>query len=96
MRVSSVVLGKPCRPVIRALRCRSYIPEHDAYSLLRQALEQAKSICSQEDVDALECVIAWDTVDEIGRGISKREEIDALEAYCVENPDSDECRVYDI
>ncbi len=96
MRVSSVLALKHCRLMMRSMRCRAYIPEHDAYNLLRQALEHANVLCSQEDVDAMECIIAWDTVDEIGKGISRREEIDPLEAYCADNEDSDECRIYDL
>lgn len=68
----------------------------DAYKLLREAMINAKYVCDQDEVDELECAVAWDTVDEIGRGISKIEERDPLEMYCMEHEEDDECRVYDV
>lgn len=77
--------------------CRSVHPSNeDAYKLLHDAVVQAKYVCDLHDVDEIECVIAWDTVDEIRHGIDRRENLDPLEAYCVENEDTDECRIYDI
>lgn len=68
----------------------------EAYKLLREAMNHAQYVCDQDDLDELECAVAWDTVDEIGRGISKIIERDPLEEYCADHEEEDECRVYDL
>jgi glucose-6-phosphate 1-dehydrogenase len=83
------------------MRCHANAPKPvgsvQAYHLLRNAIVEANHICHSElFVDEVECAIAWDTVDEIARGIAAREARDPLEDYCAENPDADECRMYDI
>ncbi len=81
----------------RRMVCRrAIVPEHDARHVLKEAIQVAKDVCNAEDVSEIDCILAWDTVDDIGRGISKREEIDPLEVYCNDHEDADECRVYDL
>lgn len=70
--------------------------EEDLYLAL--AIKSAKNIC-MSTLDDTECTVAWDTVDEIVRGIHHRHEfdiVDPLEAFCAVNPDADECRTYDV
>ena len=81
--------------------CRSHVPNHigntDMYKILVKAIIDAKTVCSSDLlIDEYECTVAWDTVDEIARGVAVREARDPLEDYCAENPDADECRVYDV
>lgn len=64
--------------------------------MLQEAIVQAKQVCKDQEVDEMECLLAWDTVDEIARGIDNREWSDPLEQYCVEHEEEDECRVYDV
>lgn len=83
----------------RVVRSHAYVPENDARHLLKNAIVNAKVTCTLEDVDEIECLLAWDIVDEIERGISRREQaaaVDPLEAYCVDNEDADECRLYEL
>lgn len=69
----------------------------DYQALLRKAIVDANRVCTSDIyVDEFECMAAWDTVDEIVRGIATRNARDPLEDYCAENQDADECRVYDI
>lgn len=88
--------------LFRSTRCRAThapkpVSNVEAYQMLRNAIMDANRICHSELlVDDMECMIAWDTVDEIAHGIANREARDPLEDYCAENPDADECRVYDI
>lgn len=89
--------------IARSIKCRSAPTprpyEHvDPAALLRKAIVEANNICHSEteDFHEFECMVAWDTVHEIARGIANREERDPLEEYCAENQDADECRVYDI
>ncbi len=70
--------------------------EEDVYLAL--AIKSARNICLST-LDDMECTFAWETVDEIIRGLHHRHEfdiVDPLEAYCVTNPDADECRIYDL
>ena len=67
-------------------------------TLVRSAIDDAKNACN-ESLHDIECAIAWDTVDEVIRGINTRMEHrfdDPLELYCAEFPDNDECRMYDV
>lgn len=70
--------------------------EEDLYLAL--AIKSANNIC-MSTLDDMECTFAWDTVDEIVRGLHHRHEfdiVDPLEAFCAVNPDADECRTYDV
>lgn len=89
----------------RTLFCRAHsapkkivsTPKSTPKHYLQQAIIHAKNICSSDLLtDEFECIAAWDTVDEIARGIAIRESRDPLEDYCLDNPDADECRVYDV
>jgi len=65
---------------------------------LQEALDQARSACSA-DVNSSECAAAWDAVEEIQAEISHKRQVapkNSLENYCDNNPDADECRVYDL
>lgn len=85
------------------LRCRAankypsapFPDEEDLFLAL--AVKSAQSICFST-LDDAECTVAWDSVDEIIRGLHKRREKkihDPLEAFCAENPDADECKIFD-
>lgn len=82
---------------VRKVCCRAAVPSnHEAKQMLKEAIVQAKDICHDQKADEIECIIAWDTVDEIARGIANREWTDPLEQYCVEHEEEDECRMYDV
>lgn len=93
------VLVKAITPLPSRVRCYALPPSHsiEAKQTLNDAINLAQSLCSQT-AEEIECTIAWDNVDEIRRGVYLREEAaaDPLEAFCVENEDADECRIYDL
>lgn len=80
----------------RPVRATQVRPYYEGRQILKEAILRAKDVCNDQNVDEFECAVAWDTVDEISRGVAHREETDAMEVYCLENPDADECRTYDV
>lgn len=81
-----------------SVKCKAVTPSNEeAKAMLVHAIHHAKYLCAKDDIDEVECSVAWDTVDDIARGIHHREEVfDPLERYCVEHEEEDECRVYDV
>jgi CBS domain-containing protein len=63
------------------------------------AIQQARTICAEKGATAKECAVAWDIVEELqAEAAHQRAEKPlktAFEAYCEENPDALEARVYD-
>jgi hypothetical protein len=66
-----------------------------------ESIKKAEEACEGEEASG-ECAAAWDEVEELSAAAShardklKEENAnDPLEQYCKENPESDECRVYD-
>ncbi|MGF1482522.1 MAG: Calvin cycle protein CP12 [Cyanophyceae cyanobacterium] len=61
--------------------------------------EEARNACSTSGDSSPECAAAWDSVEELQAEASHQRERQpkktSLERYCDENPDADECRVYD-
>ncbi|MGK7888199.1 MAG: Calvin cycle protein CP12 [Leptolyngbyaceae cyanobacterium] len=67
-------------------------------SRLDAALSQAHEACDL-DSRSPNCATAWDIVEELQSEIAHRREakpMTAFERYCEENPDADECRIYDV
>ncbi|MEY2979433.1 MAG: Calvin cycle protein CP12 [Prochlorotrichaceae cyanobacterium] len=65
---------------------------------IEQELAQARAACDASGVNSPECAAAWDAVEELQAEASHRREEphqNAFEKYCAENPDADECRLYD-
>ncbi|EER88061.1 hypothetical protein BDA96_10G100300 [Sorghum bicolor] len=66
---------------------------------LSESIKEAEETCADEKGTA-ECAAAWDNVEEISAAASHardnlKENSDPLEKYCKENPETDECRIYD-
>merc|ERR1711959_333084 len=58
---------------------------------------QAKETC-EDDPKKADCAVAWDNVEEISAEISHKKQQgpkDPLEDFCDDNPEADECRVYE-
>lgn len=63
-----------------------------------QELEQARAVCDVSGSNSAECAAAWDAVEELQAEASHQRTSkpkNSLEKYCDENPDADECRLYD-
>ncbi|XP_015891707.2 calvin cycle protein CP12-2, chloroplastic [Ziziphus jujuba] len=65
---------------------------------VEESIKQAEELCG-EDPASGECVAAWDEVEELSAAAShardRKKESDPLEAYCKDNPETDECRTYE-
>lgn len=70
-------------------------------SELRHAITLAQNICALNG-NTIECVVAWDTVSDISTAFYANKEkendyiLDPLAGFCDENPDFEECRVYEM
>ncbi|GAU43269.1 hypothetical protein TSUD_36190 [Trifolium subterraneum] len=74
------------------------VPESKTGSV-EDSIKNAEQTCA-EDAASGECVAAWDEVEELSAAAShardkKKLDSDPLEAYCKDNPETDECRTYD-
>ncbi|KAK9685005.1 hypothetical protein RND81_10G249100 [Saponaria officinalis] len=65
---------------------------------IEQSIKSAQETCS-ENPESGECAAAWDEVEEVSAAAShardKTKPNDPLEAYCKDNPETNECRTYD-
>ncbi|GMN52307.1 hypothetical protein TIFTF001_021457 [Ficus carica] len=63
-----------------------------------ESVKNAEDACSENPASG-ECVAAWDEVEELSAAAShardKQKSSDALEEYCKDNPEADECRTYE-
>merc|ERR1712037_118309 len=69
----------------------------DMSDALEEAINEAKETC-EEDPKKADCAVAWDNVEEISAEISHKKAAkknDPLEDFCDDNPEADECRVYE-
>merc|ERR1712037_82974 len=69
----------------------------DMSDALEEAINEAKETC-EDDPKKADCAVAWDNVEEISAEISHKKAAkknDPLEDFCDDNPEADECRVYE-
>jgi hypothetical protein len=65
---------------------------------IEQELAQARVACDVNGASSPECAAAWDAVEELQAEASHQRQDhkpNAFEKYCADNPDADECRLYD-
>ncbi len=65
---------------------------------IQEELQEARTVCDTEGKNSAECAAAWDAVEELQAEASHQRQSkpkNSLELYCDENPEADECRVYD-
>uniref|UniRef100_A0A061SAD2 Cp12-domain-containing protein n=1 Tax=Tetraselmis sp. GSL018 TaxID=582737 RepID=A0A061SAD2_9CHLO len=87
-RVSAPVAAVRPRFVVRA--------EPSDKSPIETAIENAQEVCEGDDKG--ECAAAWDEVEELSAEAAHKRakgKADPLEEFCDDNPDADECRVYE-
>ncbi|KAG0591944.1 hypothetical protein M758_1G206700 [Ceratodon purpureus] len=71
----------------------------DLQQQVADAIIEAQKTC-EEDPASQPCAVAWDDVEEIAAEAAhqrdrKKTNADPLETYCADNPETDECRVYE-
>lgn len=76
--------------------------QHSIQNAIQTAIADAHQVCDQAGSDSAACANAWDTVEELQAEAShqktgyRAKPKTSFEAYCNQNPDADECRVYDV
>ncbi|MEL6319529.1 MAG: CP12 domain-containing protein [Cyanobacteria bacterium J06626_14] len=63
------------------------------------AREEARAICKEKGDTSPECAAAWDALEELQMAAAdqrkKKQEKPSFQQYCEDNPDADECRIYE-
>ncbi|MEO0491370.1 MAG: Calvin cycle protein CP12 [Cyanobacteria bacterium P01_A01_bin.123] len=70
----------------------------DIQQQIEKEREQAREACDVNGGSSQECAAAWDAVEELQAEASHQrseKKKTSFEEYCDNNPDADECRVYD-
>ncbi|XP_031501782.1 calvin cycle protein CP12-3, chloroplastic [Nymphaea colorata] len=66
--------------------------------MIEKKVMEATEVC-EGNAESDECKVAWDEVEEVSQAKAdlrtKMEKEDPLESYCKENPETDECRIYE-
>lgn len=66
---------------------------------LESAREEARAICGEKGPTSPDCAAAWDVVEELQAEAAhqrvEKQGKSSLEIYCQENPNADECRIYE-
>lgn len=73
--------------------------EQQLTEMIEKKVMEAKKVCGEDDTTD-ECKVAWDEVEEVSQAKAHLRqklqlEQDPLESFCQENPETDECRVYE-
>ncbi|ABW27495.1 MULTISPECIES: Calvin cycle protein CP12 [Acaryochloris] len=66
---------------------------------MEDALSQARETCASEGATSKACAVAWDIVEELQAEYSHKkvqEQPSQFEDFCDDNPNAEECRVYDV
>ena len=67
---------------------------------IQEAIAAARAACAAEGPTSTNCAVAWDIVEELQAERSHQAVAHPLqssfERYCEENPEADECRIYDV
>ncbi|KAL8487143.1 hypothetical protein ACS0TY_023251 [Phlomoides rotata] len=78
----------------------THMREQRLTEMIEQKVMEAKQVCG-EDETSDECKVAWDEVEEVSQAKADLRlkihqlQKDPLEHFCQENPETDECRIYE-
>ncbi|XP_043712156.1 calvin cycle protein CP12-3, chloroplastic [Telopea speciosissima] len=76
----------------------TWMREKQLTEMIEKKVMEAKGVCKGNEASD-ECKVAWDEVEEVSRAKAdlrrKMEKHDPLEYFCQENPETDECRIYE-
>lgn len=72
--------------------------EKQLTEMIEKKVTEAKEVC-EGDATSDDCRVAWDEVEEVSQAKAdlrlKLQKQDPLESFCEENPETDECRIYE-
>ncbi|XP_050376133.1 calvin cycle protein CP12-3, chloroplastic [Argentina anserina] len=67
--------------------------------MIEKKVLEAKEVCGEGNPITDECKVAWDEVEEVSQAKAdlrlKLKDSDPLESYCEDNPETEECRIYE-
>ncbi|XP_042495761.1 calvin cycle protein CP12-3, chloroplastic [Macadamia integrifolia] len=76
----------------------TWMREMQLAEMIEKKVVEAKEVCEGNEASD-ECKVAWDEVEEVSQAKAdlrwKMEKHDPLEYFCQENPETDECRIYE-
>lgn len=70
----------------------------DIHNRIEQEVEEARAVCDLSGSTSAECAAAWDAVEELQAEASHQKQSKPktpFEKYCDDNPEADECRIYE-
>lgn len=72
----------------------------DIQEKIGQEIKEAREVCETDGKDSQSCAAAWDSVEELQAEASHQKSktvpvASALDNYCADNPEADECRIYE-
>ncbi len=63
---------------------------------IEEARQEVATLCETKGATSPECAVAADTLEELLAAKSHQQPIkNSLQQYCEDNPDADECRLYE-
>ncbi len=66
---------------------------------IQDELKQAREACDVSGANSAECAAAWDAVEELQAEAAHQKQNEpkktAFQKYCEDNPNADECRIYE-
>eukprot|EP00741_Cyanophora_paradoxa_P011262 tig00020554_g10880.t1 len=65
---------------------------------IQKAISQARAVAEEKGATSKEARVAWDEVEELEAELSHQKaqpKADPLQEFCKENPETDECRLYE-
>lgn len=65
---------------------------------IQAAIAEAHAICDRLGAESQECAVAWDAVEELNAEASHQKQVPAktaFQTYCEDNPEAEECRIYE-
>ncbi|KAI3992068.1 hypothetical protein MKX01_014959 [Papaver californicum] len=86
---------------VRAMKFKgTQMKDEQLSEMIEKKVREATQVCGENNNPISdECKVAWDEVEEISQAKAdfrmKIEKEDPLESFCNENPETDECRVYE-
>ncbi|KAK6947977.1 hypothetical protein RJ641_001450 [Dillenia turbinata] len=92
------VVGVKAKAMAMAKFKGTQIREQQLTEMIEKKVKEAKEVC-EGDEKSDECKVAWDEVEEVSQAKAdlrrRLEKQDPLEYFCRDNPETDECRIYE-
>ncbi|BBN01824.1 hypothetical protein MPTK1_2g10550 [Marchantia polymorpha subsp. ruderalis] len=88
-------LSRRCSTFV--VRASSPNSADDLQAKVAESIKAATEVCKGNETSE-ECVVAWDETEELSAAYAdkkRKAKADPLETYCADNPETDECRVYE-